>query len=157
MIMSIFPNHNWEKQLFTKYIKNPLKILAESKDQQRKFVSYLEEKFQISKLEDWYLITSKQISELLNMKLLDVMYIVCQFYPELKIELFKKTKKSQYKLKAMLLKLFPGNEIVEEYKYGELGMLELDYYLPELKLAFEYQVTLLKIFYIYVYTYFLIH
>ena len=53
-------------------------------------------------------------------------------------------KRTQYILKQYLDILFPGNqnsEMLEEYKHPEMN-LELDYFFPQYKLAFEYQVLI---------------
>ena len=77
------------------------------------------------------------------------MNFVQKVYPDLNTKIFqrgiyKTYKKSQYLLKSMITTIFPKYEIVEEYRNPELEMLELDYFIPELNLAFEYQVTLPK-------------
>ena len=79
------------------------------------------------------------------MRLSDVMRMVKLFYPELNMKYFEDgnslgSKKSQYTLKSMITTLFPNNEIVEEYRHADLDNLEFDYYIPDLKIAFEYQV-----------------
>ena len=55
-------------------------------------------------------------------------------------------KKSQYILKEYLEKLFAsGGEntllLMEEYRHPDVDNLELDYFLPQYNLAFEYQVN----------------
>lgn len=49
------------------------------------------------------------------------------------------TKKSQYLLKEGINLLFPGKIILEEYIHPDVK-LQLDYFLPQFNLAFEYQV-----------------
>lgn len=52
------------------------------------------------------------------------------------------SKKSQYILKACIEHLFSRENIIifEDYWHPDVLNLELDYYLPEHRLAFEYQV-----------------
>ena len=114
---------------------------------QKDFVKYLEKKFGITDAKDWYLVNEMQIRSVISMKISEVMEIVKKFYPDLNLNNFQfgnplGSKKSQYTLKSMLNILFPDQEIVEEYRHTDLENLELDYYLPQLKIAFEYQVTI---------------
>ena len=108
------------------------------------FVDYLIKKFNISKIEDWYVINDNQIKEIISMKLIDVMFLVKKFHKDLNINKFEHnysigSKKSQFILKSKLTILFPNNEIIEDYRHSDLDNLELDYYIPDLKIAFEYQ------------------
>ena len=54
------------------------------------------------------------------------------------------SKKSQYMLKTCIQQLFAKENtlILEDHRYPDVDHLELDYFLPEYKLAFEYQVCL---------------
>ena len=74
----------------------------------------------------------------------ELMEIVKIYYPDLNLNVFQRNnlvyKKSQFTLKYMISKLFPSHEIIEDYRVPELDFKELDYFLPELKIAFEYQV-----------------
>ena len=57
-----------------------------------------------------------------------------------------KNKKSQYMLKECIQNLFLNKEkdlvLLEEYKHPDIANLELDYFLPQYNIAFEYQVSL---------------
>ena len=144
MFSTIYPEKEWDKYQYNKVPKGYRELLNTSKYHQKQFVEYLEKKLNIKKTSDWYLITYNQIQEIIKMKLTDVMNIVKLYYPDLNLKQFKDgnplgSKKSQYILKSMLQTLFPEQEIVEEYRHSSLSNLELDYYLPQLKLAFEYQ------------------
>ena len=48
-------------------------------------------------------------------------------------------KKSQYMLKECLENIFKNTEVFEEFRHPD-SILELDYYFPDHKIAFEYQV-----------------
>ena len=54
------------------------------------------------------------------------------------------SKKSQYVLKECIEKIFNKEKshllLLEEYRHPDISNLELDYYLPQQNLAFEYQV-----------------
>lgn len=52
---------------------------------------------------------------------------------------FSPSKKSQNKLKDCLERLISG-ELLQEYKHPDISHLELDFFYPQYKLAFEYQV-----------------
>ena len=56
--------------------------------------------------------------------------------------LFKITKKTQFLLKECIEKMFVGRNalLLEEYRHPDVSNLELDYFLPQYNLAFEYQV-----------------
>ena len=151
MFQSIFPEYQWDIFQFNKIPKQYKKLLNESLSEQQDFVKYLENNFQIKKLSDWYLINSQEIKKIISMSLIDVMTIVKKIYPELNLNYFylensKKSKKSQYVLKSLLKNLFVDQEIVEEYRNSDFDYLELDYYIPQLKLAFEYQVNILNFY-----------
>ena len=112
----------------------------------------MEKKFDIKETQDWYRLSDKQIRKIITMSISDVMSIVKKFYPDLNMKYFQfgnslGLKKSQYTLKSMLQTIFPTQEIVEEYRHVDLENLELDYYLPQLKLAFEYQVCCISFIY----------
>ena len=53
------------------------------------------------------------------------------------------SKKTQYKLKECIEKLLIVQKdavLLEEYRHPDISNLELDYFLPQYNLAFEYQV-----------------
>ena len=108
-------------------------------------------KFNIKTTDDWYRITQNQVREFFYIKQYKLMEIVKKFYPEIDLEKFqrfsnKMNKKSQYTLKNLLSSLFNQYEIIEEYRDKNLLGLELDYYIPALQLAFEYQVIFFLFF-----------
>ena len=148
MFQTIYPEHKWDIYKFLQVPQGYKKKLLEDSSTQKEFVHYLEKKFNITQTSDWYRVTTNQLSKVISIKLSTAMGIVKNFYPELNIKNFQlgntlKTKKSQYTLKSMIRDLFPNQEIVEDYRHADLDNLELDYYLPDLKLAFEYQVIFL--------------
>ena len=55
----------------------------------------------------------------------------------------KSGKKSQFLLKECIERLFISDNIVllEEYRHPDISNLELDYFLPQYNIAFEYQVN----------------
>ena len=51
------------------------------------------------------------------------------------------SKKTQYLLKEYISSLFKNATLLQEYIHPDFSKLELDYFFPEYKLAFEYQVN----------------
>ena len=91
------------------------------------------------------IITSKQLRQILSIDMLTAMKIVKNYYPEILLINLKKIqsiteRSSQCILKSILIDLFPNEIIMEDYNLVNSDNLQLDYYLPNLKLAFEYQV-----------------
>ena len=159
MFQTIYPEHKWDLYQFLTVPQGHASKLLENPVYQKEFVDYLEKKFNIKQTSDWYRITKNQIREVIHLNLSTVMSIVKNFYPELNLKNFEfgkslTAKKSQYTLKSMINELFPNEEILEDYRHADLDYLELDYYLPNLKLAFEYQV--INFYFLYLYLFFII-
>ena len=55
-------------------------------------------------------------------------------------------KKSQYMLKQCIEKLIKDVIVLEEYKHPNISNLELDFFLPQYKIAFEYQVSIFSLY-----------
>ena len=148
LLNTLYPNEEWDIYQFNKLPYGFKKTIKIDTKVQKEFVQYMEKKFNITKTSDWYLITTKQLHEIITMNITDAMSIVKQYHRDLDMKYFQygnantlRTKKSQYTLKNMLKILFPEQEIIEEYRCTELNNLELDYYLPNLSIAFEYQAS----------------
>ena len=143
MFQTIYPEHKWDIYKFLQVPQGYKKKLLEDSSTQKEFVHYLEKKFNITKTSDWYSITHQHLKQILKINISTAMGIVKNFYPELNIKNFQSTKSTLFALKSALYKLFPNQEIVEDYRLVNLDNLELDYYLPNLKLAFKCQVIFL--------------
>ena len=148
MFQTIYPEHKWDLYNFVQVPQGHVKQIMENPSEQKEFVKYLEKKFNIKQTSDWYLVTSKQLREIVSIDLSTLMNIVRNIYPDINPKNIQfgsnlKLKKSQYILKSMIHELFPNQEIMEDYRHVDLDNLELDYYLPDLKLAFEYQVVII--------------
>ena len=66
-------------------------------------------------------------------------------FPDYNWTFVYKSKKAQYALKACLQQLFNNEDnkdivLLEEYRHPDISNLELDYFLPQYNIAFEYQV-----------------
>ena len=89
----------------------------------------------------------KMISNMANKGSYPLTQTLKAAFPNYKWAVFAQSglsKKSQYILKECLDVLFNrGNSVLlEEYKHPDITNLELDYFYPELKIAFEYQVSI---------------
>ena len=118
--------------------------LLDNYNNKKEIVQHLAEKFSINKVEDWYLVTDNMLREIIHLNLSHVMSIVKDFYPEINLSYFmfgnKLTHKtSQHMLWSFLIQLFPDHEIVIACKFD---VHVVDYYIPLLKLGFNFQVTL---------------
>lgn len=150
LFMSIYPDYKWDVYKFNKLPNGHIKLIQNSPSHQQEFIEYLIKQFNIKQTSDWYLVTTDRIMEVITMDLSTLMKLVKKHYPDLDMNYFSHshslvTKKAQYLLKSMLKELFPNQEILEDYRHPDLDYLELDYYLPDLKLAFEYQVIIIMI------------
>ena len=73
-----------------------------------------------------------------------------KLYPKYRwLSSISKGKKSQYMLKECIEKLFVSDKnkdivLLEEYRHPDISNLELDYFLPQYNIAFEYQVNILS-------------
>lgn len=99
----------------------------------------------IKEKSDWYRVSRKQIGALGGSSMLKRMTL-CEAlrtaYPEEtwdEVDFAAKVKKSvQRVLGVYVQQLYPGYTVLEEHCHPVLGNMELDFFLPELNLAFEY-------------------
>eukprot|EP01126_Amoeba_proteus_P063446 TRINITY_DN8747_c0_g5_i1.p1 TRINITY_DN8747_c0_g5~~TRINITY_DN8747_c0_g5_i1.p1 ORF type:complete len:215 (-),score=55.83 TRINITY_DN8747_c0_g5_i1:512-1156(-) len=150
LLMKAFPEHNWLIWKFspipTGFWNNPDNVV--------KYLNWLEGELGIKEKEDWYRISYDEISKLHGSKLLKkyggIPKILKAFYPHVKWDLKKFSpttfgKKTQKRLKDSLQEVFTELEIIEEYRFQEFFFpgsgrpVEVDIYIPKIKLAFEYQ------------------
>lgn len=122
----------------------------ESEDNIREFLDHVKEELRITEKEEWYRISWEQIRSfrghglLRKMPLLDALRVAYkeEDWDEEWLNIHKKS--TQRKLKLRVEDLFPSNAVLEDYRdhsalLGPQGKpLELDIYLPEHQLAFEY-------------------
>lgn len=93
MFEAVYPEHKWDLYKFSKIPQGHVKQLLENPSEQKKFVKYLEQKFNVTRTSDWYLITSKQLKEVVSIDLKTLMNIIKNIYPDMDI------KNVNYKLK----------------------------------------------------------
>lgn len=142
-LVSVYPEHKWEPWRF--------KVLPRWfwRDQglpfQKLYMKYLEAALGISALDSWYRISRDDLRSIKAKEFparVGLRGILQRIYPdhvwERKLFSLSSKKSSQRRLRVVLATLFPGKRILEEFRLrGEL--LELDYYMPEISLAFEFQ------------------
>ena len=108
-------------------------------------------KLNLKKPEDWYRVSLKQICEhggatplryIGLLKMLEITYPSMEWDNNL---LTRRNKKAcQFYLRQTIESLYPGYEILEDYRHPQIQFSgtnqlgELDVYIPELQLAFEY-------------------
>ena len=88
MFQTIFPNYQWNVYQFNRLPSGFKPNLVENTNSQKEFVKFLEKKFNIKSVDDWYTITNEKIQSIISMKSFDVMKIVKEFYPQLNLSYF---------------------------------------------------------------------
>ena len=151
IVVDHFPDYNWRKWLFSKISDG----WWHKKSNRRDYCDWLFDKLQFESIEDWYMIMSSdfynnQGSSMLvsTMKLYTkISEVIIDLYPEYEwdISKFGDVKKNQQRLFHILKLIYPNDKIKYDYKHHDLRFstsnrpMELDVFLPERNLAFEYQ------------------
>ena len=148
MLQAHFPEYPWSvndrKILSGSYWKDPT--------HRNELVEEIERKFLITEPKDWYRVSWKQLQTLRAASYIKRNGGLYQFlqdiYPSVdwQPELFQARDKrsSQRELFAVVSRLYPGEEVVEEFLHDQLtresgSPIEFDVYLPGRQIAFEYQ------------------
>jgi len=117
----------------------------------RAFIGYATWRLRLTKLDDWYRVSSTHLAHLGAQPLhARLPQILRELYPEHpwdthRFSLKGEKKSSQFWLYVCVAELFPLCEVVEEHALEEVKFekrghsLSLDVYVPALKLALEYQ------------------
>lgn len=144
----MFPDYDWIPWFFLQVPRG----FWQNDDNCRQYMLWLEKELGYEKPEHWYrvkrpdfqrnygggFITSRQ-----NSPLLAVMYLYPNFPWE--PEKFRRGMRAQKKLLACVMKLYPENIVKYNYMHPDMRFsgsnwkMELDVFLPQLALAFEYQ------------------
>jgi hypothetical protein len=153
ILKKIYPEYDWKPWL----LNNTPRSFWNKKDSIPNYIKWLENQLNIKTLDDWYNISSKDISLYFEGSGLLKKYgglksFLLHYYPNHKwnLELLENNSrlisKSQYRLTQLIQEIFPNQTIEINYKHPLLfneennkGKMELDIYLPSLNLAFEYQ------------------
>ena len=139
----------WKRWLFNKV---PNKFW-DKKGNKLDYMEWLSNQKGIDKLEDWYNYDRELLIRNFGSGLLDkysssLQNVLLDLYPDFDWDLSKlyKVGKNQSQLFLIVLDIFPNHEILQNFRsheklvFSQTGMnMELDIWLPELNLAFEYQ------------------
>jgi len=144
LLASIYPNYNWQLWRFPRKITEVLKSDKETK----KLFDYLEKGLEIRRPEDWYRVTLEQLNDLgvgpFSKRIEGgLVTLLSKRYPNIEWDadaFFGRgyRRASQRWLTAMLASIFPSKKILVDYVHPDLHF-QLDVFLPEIGLAFEYQ------------------
>ena len=144
-LMAAYPDHNWIPWRFKRVPVGYWK----SKDNVSRFLSELSDKLSIQTLDDWYRVDYKQLEGFSSVIREKGLYkFFKEQYPHHPWDPKKfqqKGKKAQRWLAVTLQKMFPDNEILEDYMHPQIKhpssgrALQLDVFIPSQNLAFEYQ------------------
>eukprot|EP01121_Diplochlamys_sp_Union-15-3_P014658 TRINITY_DN4702_c0_g1_i1.p1 TRINITY_DN4702_c0_g1~~TRINITY_DN4702_c0_g1_i1.p1 ORF type:complete len:298 (-),score=53.12 TRINITY_DN4702_c0_g1_i1:92-985(-) len=146
-MFDVYPEYRWE---FWKFKKMPKKGI-EYQNEKQNLLTKIEEKLDVTCLEDWYRV-SRQALKLLKADYLIIkngglVNMLTEIYPQFpwEPEKFKKRKNfSQWKLMKVVKDLFPDDEILENFYHPSLRFpstgkpMEFDIYIPTHELAIEY-------------------
>jgi len=149
-LTSAYPEFDWLPWKFMnspRYIWNDLGVM-------KKALRYVETQLRFSNSQDWYRVTKEQLKDLEVEQLFirngGLSETLKKFYPELQFEekymLSGGYKKGlQRHLGFVIREIFPNEEVREDYLHPQLiyektkSPMQLDYYLPNLAMAFEFQ------------------
>lgn len=147
LLATIYPNFSWQLWRFAGQLRNALQNESEFE----KLFSYLEKALDIRQPEDWYRVTTDQLTALKVSSFSKsteggLVELLARRYPTVKWDaesFFGRgyRRATQRWLAVMLGDLFPSETILYDHFHrggGEV-VFQLDVYIPELRLAFEYQ------------------
>jgi len=148
ILKTIYPYYEWKPWMFRAVPRSFWTTEASVKE----YVKWLETQLGISAMEDWYNISSKEVSLYYNGATILAKHgglsgLLKFVYPEFPWDMqhFEqgtvfKPSKSQIRVFAAIQKIFPDQKVLMDVKHPQLPQqYELDIYLPDLKLALEYQ------------------
>lgn len=150
-LSDLFPKHDWDVASCRRHA--PAGYWA-SADNVRTFVAKLAKELRVTDMDQWYRVSAAQVCTvpggsglLQRMRLMDALRLTYPNEEWDEVRFSKKAKKSmQWQLWNTVSSLYPDMEVVEEHRLetGAAGLLsnnamELDVFVPQLKLAFEYQ------------------
>lgn len=148
-LMDIYPEHNWQLWKFKMVPMGYWKTLKQKPQEISKVIDWLSEKLSINSLDDWYSVPLKQVQKWVNVSAKELGEMLQIIYPQHRwnnslLDRTLHTKVSQRQLVLAVQQLFPNRGVIEEYKHLDVvhstGLpMELDVYVEDLKLAFEYQ------------------
>lgn len=131
LLSLVYPDFHWNFQPFSQSLD-----IWKDEHLANYFVEYLKKQ-----PENELFYVYKIIKEMGNKENQTLSHMLKYAFPKYSWSTSLQSKKAQYTLKECLEQLFPNdNTMLQEYKHPEIIQLELDYFFPQYKLAFEYQV-----------------
>jgi hypothetical protein len=142
-----FPEHKWEPWLFSNISQGIWKNIFADPNLRKGFVNYMEKTLRLKDLDDWYRVSVVEMREagikpvpashgglisLLRVEYPNHSWDVVRFAA-------KGKRSAQRVLHLAIRTLFGDIGILEEYKDPDNPKVELDFLVPSLKLAFEFQ------------------
>jgi len=151
IVIEHFPEYDWKMWLFPKIRDGWWHEWAN----RRKYMDWLFTELKFQTTDDWYLVMQKDFNNKNGGSLLTtalgiystIAGLIKDLFPEHEwdISRFGDVKKNQRRLYQILCLIYPDKEILFDYKHPDLRFsksnrkMELDVFIPELKMAFEYQ------------------
>jgi len=144
LLAAVYPNFDWQLWKFPRRINQ---VLQNEVELDKLFTS-LEKALEIRRPEDWYRVTTEQLTALkvpTFYKTIEggLATLLSKRYPNIQWDLdaffgrgFRRA--TQRWLAAMLTDLFPSETVLVDHSHPDLHF-QLDVFFPELNLAFEYQ------------------
>jgi len=146
-VMDYIPDYDWKEWLFIKAPSNFWK----DKNNHVRYLDWLGNKLGFTKPEDWYNVSQSDFTRNHGIGIQvytgSVFHAVISAYPEFDwdVEKFYPDKKSQQRLFRIVKEIFPDEKIHFDFRHPNLRFnlsnmpMELDIWLPNLSLAFEFQ------------------
>eukprot|EP01118_Nematostelium_gracile_P004886 TRINITY_DN15820_c0_g1_i1.p1 TRINITY_DN15820_c0_g1~~TRINITY_DN15820_c0_g1_i1.p1 ORF type:complete len:269 (+),score=66.23 TRINITY_DN15820_c0_g1_i1:109-807(+) len=145
LLSNVYPNHDW---IIWKFDRIPIQVWRSKKDFSSA-IHYIEKELRLTALDDWYRVSTHEIDRLVPLKLFEdhpIEKALQETYPHhlwdhdrLKTK-SNNMRSAQRNLRTLIENIYPTYEVKENFLLFKDGQrLELDVYLPEQRLAFEYQ------------------
>jgi hypothetical protein len=148
LIISIYSDHNWKEWLF---VNAPMRFW-DSKENRHRYLDWLGKQLGFKEPNDWYNITRRDFARksgggLLWNQRCSHIDAVMEHFPDIEWDKnrFKKIGKNERRLLSIVQTIFPDMETISQHRDDTLRFshtnhkMELDIWVPELNLAFEYQ------------------
>ena len=146
LLQYVYPEHRWDIWRFPRVPNGTWEQM--SRDKWRELILWLSERLKIQNLDGWYRVSFPQIAKLVSgvpFERFSLQEILVGAFPDHPWEISKlqnrrgTIKASQRVLFSVLKDIFPTSKIFEDYPLlYKSKTIELDVYLPEENLAFEY-------------------
>ena len=149
MLTHLYPDHKWQ---LWKFLHTPRGFWGNS-EELKNYVEYLAGKLRVEKLDDWYRVSLDHVERFGPTTSFKrhggISKVLSQIYPKhtwdlKRLESPNLSKASQWRLRKSVEQLFPNTIVLEDYHQEGLlfssgQKMQIDVYIPSMKLAFEYQ------------------